>query len=120
MTDEVRIPLAAVPTDRCVAVADGRAVVVRVGDRVVAFANRCCHRALPLEGGRVVEGALTCPQHFWRYDLPGGEHRGGHERLTAHPARVEGDEVVVELPDPAPALGLRERLLAHAREWERG
>ncbi|WP_370328051.1 Rieske (2Fe-2S) protein [Euzebya sp.] len=120
MSVDVRVgPLADLPADRCIAVGDGRAVVVRVDSDVVAFANRCLHKDSPLAGGRVFGGALTCPLHFWRYDLPDGAHRGGSGRLPRYPTRVEDGEVVVVLPDPPPAIGLREQLLARAREWSR-
>lgn len=116
--------LADVPTDRCVAIGDGRAVVTRVGDDVVAMRNRCLHRDSPLAEGRVLDrgaGAplLQCPQHFWRYELPTGEHTGGEGRLATYPVRVVDGHVVVDVPPPPPAMSLRERMLAHARDWDR-
>lgn len=112
-------PFADIPADRCVAIAEGRAVVVRVGDRVVAFDNRCLHKDSPLAGGRVISGRLTCPLHFWRYRLPGGEHVGGQGALPSFPVTTSDGEVLVDLPDPEPPRSLREQLLAHAREWDR-
>lgn len=112
-------PLEAIPTDRCVAVGDGRAVVVRVDDRPVALANRCLHQDSPLEGGLVRGSRLMCPLHFWCYDLPGGAHVGRRGTLTTYPARVEEGRVEVDLPDPAPVLSVRERLLQHAAGWDR-
>ena len=50
-----------VPTDRCIAVADGRAVAVRVGDEVCAYRNRCLHQDSPLAGGWVRDGVLMLP-----------------------------------------------------------
>ena len=41
-------PVADVPDDECVAVGDGQAVVVRVGDELRAFENRCLHQESPL------------------------------------------------------------------------
>lgn len=109
-----------VPTSRCIAVADGAAVVVRVGDAVVAFPNRCLHVGGALDGGRVRDGGLTCPNHFWRYRLADGSHVGGAGSLARYPTEVTGDgSVYVEIPDPEPAISMRERMLAHAREWDR-
>lgn len=107
------------PTDRCVAVGDGSVVVVRTPEGVVAFRNRCLHKDSRLEGGRVVGTTLSCPQHFWMYRLPEGVHTGGRGTLPSYPVEVDDGEVWVEAPDPGPELSLRERLLAHAREWER-
>ncbi|CAN5802909.1 hypothetical protein BH23ACT10_BH23ACT10_07190 [soil metagenome] len=112
-------PLADIPTDRCVAIADGRAIVVRVGDRVVAFANRCLHKASPLAGGRVISGRLTCPLHFWRYHLPEGEHVGGQGALSSYPVTTVDGEVLVDVPEPEVPSSIRKQLLAHAREWDR-
>lgn len=64
-------------------------------------------------------GTLTCPLHFWRYRLPEGVHVGGEGRLTSYDTTIVDGEVIVALPDPEPELSMRERLLAHAREWDR-
>ena len=108
-----------IPTDRCVAVAGGRAIVVRVGDDVVAFPNRCLHQGSPLAGGRVLAGGLICPMHFWRYRLPQGEHVGGQGRLASYHVEVIDGEVFVDVPAPDPPRSMREVLLAHARDWSR-
>lgn len=112
------------PRGEARAVGDGSAVVVRLdgddGVQVAAFANRCLHKALPLAGGRARGGVLACPQHFWQYRLPDGRHEGGRGCLTAYAVEVGPDgEVSVEVPDAPAATSLRERLLAHARTWDR-
>lgn len=109
-----------VPEDRCVAVADGAAVVVRRGEEVLAFRNRCLHKDSPLAGGRVWDDGLTCPMHFWRYRLPSGVHTGGRGALPSYATEIDDHgTVLVELPDAGPPMTMRERLLAHARDWER-
>ena len=112
-------PATAVPTDRCIAVADGRAVALRVDDQVLAFQPHCLHRASSLGEGRVVDGKLQCPLHFWRYQLPDGLHTGGRGRLARYPVRIEDGHAIAELPEPPPPTSLREQLLAHAAEWDR-
>jgi len=112
-------PATAVPTDRCVAVADGRAVALRVDDEVLAFQPHCLHRASSLGEGRVVDGKLQCPLHFWRYQLPDGLHTGGRGRLARYPVRIEDGRAIAELPEPPPPMSLREQLLAHAADWDR-
>lgn len=111
-------PLNEIPSDHCVAVGDGRAVVVRSGEEVVAFQNRCLHQNSPLAGGIVLDDVLICPLHFWRYRLPIGIHISGAQ-LPSFPVEIVGSEVFVELPEPLPAQSMREMLLAHAREWNR-
>jgi nitrite reductase/ring-hydroxylating ferredoxin subunit len=112
-------PVADLPEDRCVAVGDGRAVAVRVGDEVRVFANRCLHQDSPLAGGIVLRGDLVCPQHFWRYRLPAGEHPVGG-CLPSYPVHVVDGRAVARLPEPEPVMSMRERLLAHAHDWDRG
>lgn len=109
-------PIGEISEKQCVAIGDGRAVVVRVNDQVVAFPNRCLHQDSPLAGGIVIDGVLVCPLHFWRYRLPGGQHLSG-ARLVSYPVTHQHGEVFVELPEPAPKLSMREMLLARAREW---
>ncbi|MGL5818264.1 MAG: Rieske (2Fe-2S) protein [Phycicoccus sp.] len=109
------------PTDRCVSIGDGSAVVLRAGAGAVAYRNACLHNGSSLDSARVHDGRFSCPQHFWQYDRMTGAHLGGRGRLA--PCAVEitaGGEVVVEVPDLIPPQSMRERLLAHAREWERG
>jgi FMN phosphatase YigB (HAD superfamily)/nitrite reductase/ring-hydroxylating ferredoxin subunit len=101
-----------------VAVADGRAIVARTEEGAVAFENRCLHQDSPLAGGQIKNGKLTCPLHFWRYLLPGGEHVGGQGALPAYPVEVIDGQVFVEVPDAEPALSFREQMLRHAAEWE--
>ncbi len=112
-------PVDEIPRDRCLTVADGRVIVLRVDDEVVAFENRCLHQNSPLEGARVFDGTLQCPLHFWRYRLPEGVHVGGEGVLGSYPVLIENGEAVVEVPDPPPVLSVREMMLQHAREWER-
>jgi nitrite reductase/ring-hydroxylating ferredoxin subunit len=103
----------------CVAVGDGRAVVVRVGDRLVAYRNRCLHQDSPLDGGWVREGVLSCPLHFWRYRVADGSHVGSGEALETFPVEVVDGEAFVVVPDDPEPVSLREQLLARARDYDR-
>lgn len=112
-------PVTAVPTDACAAVGDGFAVVVRVGDEICAYRNRCIHQESPLAGGIVRDGVLSCPLHFWRYRAGTGELIGTRRRLERFPVEVVDGEAFVELPDAGPPMSLRDQLLARARGYER-
>ena len=112
-------PVAWVPTDSCVAVGDGQAVVVKVGDRVHAFRNQCIHQEASLHGGRVRNGVLSCPFHFWRYHVETGQLVGSQKSLERFPVDVVDGEAWVLVPDQPVAMPLRERLLERAREYDR-
>ncbi len=92
--------------------------VARTGDTLHAMLDRCPHREIRLSGGIVRDGLLTCPGHFWRFDLTDGRRTDEPDQvLPLYPTRVTGDGwVEVLVPEPAPALSMREWLLAQARE----
>ena len=108
----------------------GVAVTARAGDSDVAVFNvdgdllaveaRCLHKGGALSDGHVSDGVVTCPLHWWRYDLRTGERLGAPDlRLSCYPVRVMDGRVEVRLPPSRPsAPSLRERLLAAGREWE--
>ena len=96
----------------------GRAVLVAMVDgRPHAVADACLHKGVSLEGGVCKDGVVTCPSHWWRYDLRDGALQGSPgEHLDSYPCRIADGIVEVQMPEAAPALSLREQLLAHARE----
>ena len=112
-------PVEAVSDRTCVAVGDGRAVVLRRGDRVVAFRNRCLHQDSPLDGGWIRDGVLTCPLHFWRYRADDGSVIGGAGSLESYPVDVVDGEAFVTLPPEPERRSIREELLARARDYDR-
>jgi phenylpropionate dioxygenase-like ring-hydroxylating dioxygenase large terminal subunit len=64
---------------------DRRLVVFRDAEGIAVAVDRCAHRGGRLSHGRMVDGALQCPYHGWRWD------RGGHCVLVpsqpgAHPS----------------------------------
>ncbi len=112
-------PVAAVPDDACVAVGDGRAIALRIGDTVCVYRNRCLHQDSPLAGGIVRNGVLSCPLHFWRYHADSGRLVGTRRDLEPYPVEVVDGEAYVELPDPPPPRSLREQLLERAQGYDR-
>ncbi len=112
-------PVAAVPDDVCVEIGDGRAVVLRVGDEVCAYRNRCVHQDSPLAGGIVRNGVLSCPLHFWRYRADSGRLIGTNRSLDRYPVDIVDGIAFALLPDDEPPIPLRERLLQRARAYDR-
>lgn len=111
--------MAEIPDDRCLVVeCDGVAVgVIRQGERVFAYENRCVHQGGPVCRGEVVgrlretcgpdravietaydadEPLLACPWHGWEYELGTGICVADRRfRLRSFPVRIEGGEVYV-------------------------
>ncbi len=87
---------------------DGKAKVVRVGGKTLAifrvgtefFAldNSCLHRGGPLGEGELDGYNVTCPWHGWTYDVRSGSFQVIPPlKVKSHPARKEGDSILVEL-----------------------
>ena len=97
--------------------ADSRAVlVVLVDGAVAAYEDGCRHRGTSLADGQVRGCVVTCPGHFWRYDLRTGERADAvGEPLPRYAVRLDDTLVHVDLPDLPPAMSVREMLLAAAR-----
>lgn len=96
-------------------------LVAMVDGRPRAVSADCLHRGASLEGGVCRDGVITCPSHWWRYDLRDGSLQGTPgASLTVYPARVMDGTIEVELPEPVAHLSLREALLAHARGEDTG
>lgn len=120
----VRVAVAAaadVPDGAGLAVtAEGRPLALfRVDDGIVAVQGDCLHRGGPLALGDLRGGVLTCPWHWWRYDLRTGRRVDDPSVcLERFPVEVEDGRIVVTVPAARPPESWRERLLRHAREVE--
>src|SRR5262249_46656714 len=61
--------------------AAGRPLVLfRASDGIHCLADICPHRSAPLSKGRVVDGAIECPYHGWRF--------AGSGRCTGMPGLI--------------------------------
>lgn len=110
-------PVADLPEGTCRRHSDnGRTVLVTVVDgRPCAVDDACLHKAGSLSGGTIRDGMVTCPLHWWRYDVRDGTLQGGVTALTTYDCRITADGwIEVDLPPAPPARSLREVLLAHA------
>jgi 3-phenylpropionate/trans-cinnamate dioxygenase ferredoxin component len=81
----------------------GRAIcLVRFQGHVSAFADECTHQAFPLSAGEVhPDGSLECVWHGARFDCLTGavQHGPATDALSTYPVRIEGDRVLVGLPE---------------------
>ena len=67
-----------------------------------AIDNTCAHRGGPLGEGSLEGAVVTCPWHGWEYDVTSGACQTVETvQVTTYPVRVEGDQLVVEVPERA-------------------
>lgn len=101
---EVRVKVDQVPDGAAIRVEGGRhgICLARVGERFFALNDRCSHQSWPLSDGEVDPTDLTveCTKHGSTFSLADGEPRclPATRPVAVFPVRVEGDEVVVNLP----------------------
>ncbi len=74
--------------------------VLRVGDALHAFEDRCTHDGESLAGGEVEDGAVICPRHGARFCLRTGEALTppAYEPIRIFAVRLEAGRVLVERP----------------------
>lgn len=92
-TPSVEIPLADLPEGAPKQVEhDGvKLVVIRSGERVFAYVDRCPHAYWPLSEGTVQNSVLECPGHGWEFDVQTGRCLNAPDHcLTAVGVVVEG------------------------------
>ena len=76
-------------------------LLLAVGDRQFAIANRCPHEGYPLSEGTEGPGCvLTCNWHNWKFDLASGEALVGRDPVRTYPVELRGGEIFVDLRDP--------------------
>ena len=81
-----------------------------------AVTNVCPHNGVLLSGGVVKDGCISCPGHFWRFNLATAQKQGDPNTfLTTYPTQVRDGWIEIDLPEPTIAKSLREILLASAR-----
>lgn len=71
-----------------------------------AVSDTCPHMGASLATGYVEDGAVMCPWHAWRFCVRDGswlDNPKGPIRIDTYDIRVEGDDILVEAPEPKPA-----------------
>jgi nitrite reductase/ring-hydroxylating ferredoxin subunit len=79
---------------------DGREIVLcNVGGEIYALEGMCTHQDLPLDGGEVEDGVLTCEWHGARFDVCSGAAEGlpAVKGLRQYPTRVEDGRIFVRV-----------------------
>ena len=69
-------------------------------DVVVAFEPTCPHAFAPLRFGKVINGEIICPWHFFRFNVETGcASACDHSRmqLRTFPTKIVGDDIHVSI-----------------------
>lgn len=98
-------------------VLDGRDVLISRNTGVIAaVSNVCPHNGVLLSEGVMKDGCISCPGHFWRFNLTTGKKQGDDKTsLAIYPTRISDAWIEVQLPELLPQRSMREILLASAR-----
>lgn len=66
---------------------------------VRAYTGVCPHQGGPLGQGQLADGRLICPWHAWEFDCRTGENCDApSERLASFEVKVEGDDILLQVP----------------------
>jgi toluene monooxygenase system ferredoxin subunit len=79
-------------------IAGKKLVIVRIGDEVHAFEDRCAHLGMELSQGKLEGRVLTCRAHEWQYDVTTG--RGVNPAracLRRFAVKIEDGQVLVDV-----------------------
>jgi len=74
--------------------------VYRLDDGYYATGNICTHQRAFMSDGYVENGCIECPLHQAIFDIKTGAALEGPSKgpLPSYPARVDGDDIFVDLP----------------------
>ena len=96
----------------------GRSYAVFEADGELHVTDGACpHNGGPLAEGLVRDGVVTCPWHWYSYELATGRCRtaAGYE-LRRYPVVLVGGRPHAAIPAPEPVRSWSEILRAHARQ----
>ncbi|MEM7761795.1 MAG: FAD-dependent oxidoreductase [Cyanobacteria bacterium P01_A01_bin.40] len=86
---------------RQITIGDSQILLSKINDRFYAVSAFCTHNGAPLEKGILSGENIVCPWHNACFNAIAGQQLEppGLDSLTAFNTRVEGDQILVKLPD---------------------
>ena len=84
-----------------IAVEDSQILLSKINDRFYATGAFCSHNGAPLAKGVLCDETIVCPWHNACFNAIAGQQQEppGLDSLNSFAVRVEGEQVLVELPD---------------------
>lgn len=85
--------------------AGGRVIALfHVDGEFYAMDGVCPHAGGPLGQGTLNGLVVTCPWHGWQFDVSTGRHcLNANIQHPTFPVKVDGDDVLVAIPEAPPA-----------------
>ena len=106
---------------RQVSVGDNEILLVRVEDEFFATAAHCTHYGAPLEKGILNGEKVICPWHNACFHIKSGnlEEPPALDALPRFSVRVEGEDLIVQLPEEIPAQRIPEMVKHNSQKDNR-
>ena len=80
-------------------IGDATYAICNAGGEIHAMDGICPHAGGPLGQGALHGTTLVCPWHAWEYDCRSGVNEMDEGlRLATVPVRIEGDDILLEIP----------------------
>jgi 3-phenylpropionate/trans-cinnamate dioxygenase ferredoxin subunit len=82
-------------------IGDLEIAVWKTGGKFYATDDICTHAYASLADGYVEDGCVECPLHAGRFEIATGKAMGApvFTDIKTYPLRVEGEDIIVEIPD---------------------
>ena len=96
-----------------ITVLDSQILLSKINDKFYATGAFCTHNGAPLEKGILCQEKIICPWHNACFNVIAGQQQEppGLDSLATFATRIEGEQVLVKLPDKLP----QQRTLEMAR-----
>jgi 3-phenylpropionate/trans-cinnamate dioxygenase ferredoxin subunit len=80
---------------------DGTLILLVKQEGLFALQGTCSHEYFELDKGFLTAGSVTCALHLSRFELSDGEPLDPPAELplVTYPVSVQGDDIVLELPE---------------------
>ena len=76
-------------------------LVVNIDNHIYAYADACPHQNSRLSEGTLTNKILRCARHHWEFDICSGAGVNPQNTcLRVFPVRLDGDDILVDLPAP--------------------
>jgi nitrite reductase/ring-hydroxylating ferredoxin subunit len=96
-TAEIALSELAENSPLCVEREGSKVLLIRSGENVFAYEDKCPHAFWPLSQGTITGAVLECPGHGWEFDVQTGRCLTSPAYcLKSVPVTIEGDKLTLQ------------------------